>query len=66
MPVDVREHQVQHDRSGSQPRDRLERLAAGGGLVDVEALVPERGRDRVDDRRLVVDDEDPVSVDLAS
>jgi hypothetical protein len=28
-------------------------------LGDVEALVPERGRNRVGDRRLVVDHDDP-------
>ena len=47
-------------RSGSNRGDGGERLAAAGGLLDVVALVAERRRDRVDDRRLVVDDEDPL------
>jgi len=33
------------------------RLAARAGLLDLEALVAERSRDGIDDRRLVVDDE---------
>jgi hypothetical protein len=41
-------------RSGSK-------RAASGGLLHLVALVAERGRDGVDDRRLVVDDQDPVA-----
>ena len=33
---------------------------AGQGLLDLESLVAEHGGDGVDDRRLVVDDEDPL------
>ena len=60
--VDVREHPVEHDQIRLLPGDQLERVPAVRGLVDLEALVAERGRDGVDDRRLVVDDEDPLCV----
>ena len=63
--VDVGEHPVEHDQVGLEARDRRERLAAGRRLLDLEALVAERGRDGVDDRALVVDDEDlPAAVRL--
>ena len=58
--VEVGQHHVEDDQVGLGLRDRGERAAAGGGLVDVEALVAQRGRDGVDDRRLVVDDQDPA------
>ncbi|HVM58510.1 MAG TPA: hypothetical protein VMT74_13690 [Gaiellaceae bacterium] len=41
-------------------RGGLERVASRRRLVDVEALVAERRRDGVDDRGLVVHDQDPV------
>ena len=55
-PLDVREHPVEHDQV------RLELDDGGSARArspprDVEALVAERGRDGVDDRGLVVDDE---------
>jgi len=57
-PVDVREHPVEHDQIRVDPGCRRERVAAGARLLDDEALVAERRRDGVDDRRLVVDDQD--------
>ena len=59
-PLDVGEHPVEDDQVGLGARDRGERVAAVVRLLDLVALVAESGRDRVDDRRLVVDDEDPV------
>ena len=56
--VDVGEHPVEHDQVWLEAHHRLERVASVRGFGDVEALVAERGRDGVDDRRLVVDDED--------
>ena len=61
-PLDVGQHPVEHDQVRLLPRHCLERLAARGRLGDVVALVPKRGRDRVDDRLLVVDDEDALAV----
>jgi hypothetical protein len=58
--VHVRQHHVEHDEVGLELRDGRERLASGARLLDVVALVAERRRDGVDDRRLVVDDEDPL------
>ena len=60
--LDVGEHPVEDDQVGLDARDRGERVAAVRRLLDLVALVAERGRDGVDDRRLVVDDEDPVPV----
>jgi hypothetical protein len=60
-PLDVGEHPVEDDQVGLAAADRVERGAARGRLLDVEALVAEGRRDRVDDRGLVVDDEDPLS-----
>ena len=62
MPVDVRQHPVEDDQVGVDTRDGGERLAAGRGLLDLESLVAQGGRDGVDDRALVVDDEDPGAV----
>ena len=56
--VDVGEHPVEHDQVGIEARDRRERLAAGRRLLDLEPLVAEGGRNRVDDGALVVYDED--------
>ncbi len=42
-------------------RDGAQGLAPGRGLVDVVSLVAERGRDGIDDRVLVVDDEDAMT-----
>ena len=67
--VDVGEHPVEHDQVGLALGDETDRLASRCRLVHVVALVPERGGDRVDDRRLVVDDEDALAahrVSLAS
>ncbi len=58
--LEVGEHPVEDDQVRLAPRDRGERVAAVQGLLDVVPLVAERGRDGVDDRRLVVDDEDPL------
>ena len=59
MPFDVGQHPVEHDEIGLEAGDGGDRVTAVGRLLDVEPLVAERGRDGVDDRRLVVDDEDP-------
>ena len=61
-PLDVGEHPVEHDQVGLDARDRGERVAAAVDLLDLVPLVAKRGRDGVDDRLLVVDDEDPVPV----
>ena len=57
-PVDVGEHPVEDDQVGLEGHRLRERVAAGSCLLDLVALVAKRGRDGVDDRRLVVDDED--------
>ena len=44
------------------PGHGVERLPAVVRLLDLVALVAQGGRDRVDDRGLVVDDEDPLAV----
>ena len=59
-PLDVGQHPVEHDEVGLEARDRAQGLPTGLRLLDRVALVAERGRDGVDDRRLVVDDEDLV------
>ena len=56
--LDVGEHPIEHDEIGLELRDRRERAAAGRLLAHLETFVPKRSRDGVDDRRLVVDDED--------
>ncbi len=56
-PVEVGQHHVEHDQVGAEVVDRLLGRAAGAYLHRLEALVPERGRNRVRDRRLIVDDE---------
>ena len=58
--VEVGEHDVEHDQVGRPFLGRLEGAAAVGGLLDVEPLIAQRGRDRVDDRRFVVDDQDAL------
>ena len=57
-PVDVGEHPVEDDQVGVELHRLRERVAAVLGLGDVEALVPQRCGYGIDDRRLVVDDED--------
>ena len=56
--VEVGEHHVEHDEVGRVLLGGGQRGPAGHGLADVEALVPQGGGDGVDDRCLVVDDED--------
>ncbi len=55
--VEVGQHHVEHDQVGPELVDRLLGRAAGTDLHRLEPLVAEGGRDRVRDRRLVVDDE---------
>ena len=55
--VEVGQHHVEHDQVGSELVDRLLRSPSGRDLHRLEALVAEGGRDRIRDRRLVVDDE---------
>ena len=56
-PGDVRQHPVEHDEVRLLARHCRERVAAVRRLLDLIALVAQRRRDRVGDRRLVVDDE---------
>jgi hypothetical protein len=58
--VDVRQHPVEDDQIGLERRDRAQRLSPCARLLDLVALVAQGGGHGVDDRRLVVDDEDPV------
>ena len=57
-PGHVGEHPVEHHEVGLAGGDGGERVAAVPRLIHLVALVAERRRDRVDNRRLVVDDED--------
>ena len=57
-PVDVGKHPVEHDQIGLERHHGGERVAAVAGLLDVEPLVAQGGRDGIDDRRLVVHDQD--------
>ena len=59
-PVEVGQHHVEHDEVGGPLLGRLQRVASVAGLLDVEALVAERGGHGVHDRRLVVDHQDPL------
>src|SRR5689334_4696214 len=61
-PGQVGQHPVEHDQVGLELHDGRDRAAAGALLTDDEALVAQRRRDRVDDRWLVVDDQDPPRV----
>ena len=58
--LEVGQHPVEDDQVGLRVGDRRQGRPAGGRLVDVEALVAKGGRNRVDDRRLVVDHQDPA------
>ena len=58
-PVAVGEHDVEDHEVGPERLGRPEGVGAGGGDLDVEALVAEGRRDEIRDVRLVVDDEDP-------
>ena len=55
--VEIGQHHVEHDQIGPELVDRLLGRPAGADLHRLEPLVAERSRDRVRDRRLVVDDE---------
>ena len=57
-PVEVRQHHVEHDQVRRPVLGHGQGAAPGRRLVDVEPLVAQRRRDRVDDRRFVVDDQD--------
>jgi len=57
-PLDVGEHPVEDDQVRLLAGGGLQGLPAAEGLFDLVALVAEGGRDSVDDRGLVVDDED--------
>ena len=63
-PVDVGEHPVENDELGVERLRLGDRVAAGQRLAHLEALVAERGRDRVDDRVLVVDDKHAWALDI--
>ena len=60
--LEVGQHPVEHDQVGLGVGDRRQRRPAGGRLVDLEALVAKRRRHRVDDRRLVVDDQNAAAL----
>ena len=53
----VGQHHVEQHHVRARVADLRERLGAGAGRGDLEALVAQRHRDHVDDVRLVVDDE---------
>ena len=59
--VEVGEHHVEDDEVGRVLLGRRQGQAAVDRLVDVEALVAERGGDGVDDRGLVVDHQDALA-----
>ena len=56
----VREHDVEHDEVRLERGDRGERVGAGPGRLDLEALEAQGHAHDVDDVGLVVDDEDAV------
>src|SRR3954468_3009213 len=58
----VRQHDVEHDEVRAERGDLRERVGAGAGGLDAEALEPQGHRDDVDDVGLVVDDEDAVGL----
>ena len=65
-PLDVGEHPVEDDEIRLESRDGVERVAPVVRLLDLVALVAESGGDGVDDRLLVVDDEDALLHAVAS
>ena len=60
-PVEVGQHHVEHDEVGRVLLGRGQRQAAVDRLGHLEPLVAEGGGDGVDDRRLVVDDQDALA-----
>src|SRR6266542_1932658 len=72
LPADVeprhrREHQVEHDQVARFALEQLERPLPVRSRQDAETLAPEGVLDRLDERRLVVDDQDAAGhADLAS
>ena len=56
--VDVRQHQVEHQQLRRTRRDRLQRLAAGGGALGEETGLVEITSDELGDVRIVLDDQD--------
>ena len=56
----VRQHHVEHDQLRLERGHRRERVRAGPGRLDGEALEAQGHGDDVDDVGLVVDDEDAV------
>jgi hypothetical protein len=56
--VDVRQHPVEDHEIRDEGRDRLQRVAPGARIDDLEAFVSQRRSDCVEDRALVVHDED--------
>ncbi len=59
-PVEVRKHDVEDDQVGRPFLCGAQGGPARHGLLDLEALVAQRGGDGVNDRRLVVDDQNPA------
>ena len=55
--VEVGQHDVEHDQVGAGLLDLGQRLAAGGGPLDLEAVVAETHGHQLGDVLLVVDDE---------
>ena len=58
--LEIGKHPVEDDQIGFALRNGRDCPAAGHRLVDVVTLVAKGRSDRVDDRRLVVDHQDPV------
>jgi hypothetical protein len=60
--VDIGEHPVEDDQVGLEAVRGSDRLTPARRFANLVALVAQRGGQRVDDRRLVVHDEDAVAV----
>ena len=58
--VEAGQHDVEHDQVGPVGRRLRHRRRPVVGQVDREALGPQPGRDRLGDRPLVLDDQDPA------
>jgi hypothetical protein len=58
-PVEAGQHHVEHDRVGRRAPGRLDRARAVAGDLDREPLGPQPGGDRLGDRPLVLDDQNP-------
>ncbi len=64
IPVDHRHHQVEHDCGVSIPCDLFECSFAGESFIDLVPFTPQDGDNRVANRRVVDDDENPFCQSL--